>query len=64
MQTLWTPWRMKYMMDHEKSAECVFCRAIRQADGPDNLIVYRGEKAFIILNRYPYTSGHVMILPF
>ncbi len=64
MQTLWTPWRMKYMMDHEKSAECVFCRAIRQADGPDNLIVYRGEKAFIILNRYPYTSGHVMIVPF
>jgi ATP adenylyltransferase len=55
---------MKYMMDHEKSAECVFCRAVRQVDGTDNLVVLRGETAFVILNRYPYTSGHVMIVPF
>lgn len=64
MQTLWTPWRMKYMMDPVKSAECVFCRAVKQADGTDNLVVLRGEKAFVILNRYPYTSGHVMVVPY
>ncbi len=64
MQTLWTPWRMKYMMDPVKSAECVFCRAVKQADGADNLVVLRGEKAFVILNRYPYTSGHIMVVPY
>src|SRR5512141_2603917 len=64
MQTLWSPWRMKYMMNQEKSDECIFCRALKQTDGPENLIVMRGKKAFVILNRFPYTTGHVMIVPY
>ena len=64
MDTLWSPWRMRYMMNHERSDACIFCKAIAEEDGLQNLIVLRREKAFVILNRYPYTTGHVMVVPF
>jgi ATP adenylyltransferase len=66
MDYLWTPWRYQYM---EKAArgeqpECIFCEAAARKDDAETLVVHRGAKAFVILNRYPYTSGHVMIVPF
>lgn len=55
---------MKYIEEHEEEGICVFCEAQSQEDGQRNLIVERGRKTFAILNRYPYTAGHLLILPF
>jgi ATP adenylyltransferase len=55
---------MKYIQKHDVENEgCVFCKLLAQQDSPDNLIVHRGEHVFVILNRYPYTSGHIMVVP-
>ena len=64
MDHLWSPWRMKYIRRQKTPKGCVFCDAVQKEDKEDNLIVVRGERAFVILNRYPYTSGHIMIVPF
>ena len=64
MDYLWTPWRYRYISNASKDERCVFCDAVAAGDDPDALIVFRGEKNFIILNRFPYTSGHVMIVPY
>lgn len=54
---------MKYITKASKEAGCVFCNALAKSDDHDNLIVMRGERAFVILNKFPYTSGHVMVAP-
>lgn len=64
MENLWSPWRMKYVTDADNSGACVFCTAPGQKDGSVNLIVHRGERVYAILNRYPYTSGHLMVVPY
>jgi ATP adenylyltransferase len=60
MKRLWAPWRMKFI--EEKTEGCVFCNVQQQPDGPENLIVFRGQHSFAILNRYPYTSGHLLVV--
>ena len=66
MDYLWTPWRYQYMREAAsgKQVECIFCDAAARKDDSETLVVYRGAKAFIILNRFPYTSGHVMVVPY
>ena len=54
---------MAYIENHEKSDGCVFCAAQSKADNAENLIAHRGKLAYVILNRYPYTSGHLMVVP-
>lgn len=64
MNHLWSPWRMKYIENHGKEAGCIFCNAQAKADGAENLIALRGKLAYVILNLFPYTSGHLMVVPF
>lgn len=64
MEHLWSSWRMSYIMMSDREDECIFCNALDQPDGPENLIVHRGQSAYVILNRYPYTSGHLMVVPY
>ena len=66
MDYLCTPWRYQYMeqVTAGKQPDCIFCDAVARNDDENTLIVYRGAKIFVILNRFPYTSGHVMIVPY
>jgi ATP adenylyltransferase len=64
MDYLWTPWRYKYIADATKDDRCIFCEAIAANDDVKMLVVFRGAKNYIILNRFPYTSGHVMVVPY
>lgn len=48
----------------DKSGNCIFCEAAASTETDDSLVVYRGQRVFVILNRYPYTNGHVMIAPY
>jgi ATP adenylyltransferase len=61
---LWTPWRSTYIREKRDKTTCIFCEAASSSDDESNLVVYRGNNCFVILNRYPYTSGHLMIAPF
>lgn len=63
MDYLWTPWRYAYVSTAEKASGCIFCELPKLED-QKALIVHRGLHCFVILNSFPYTSGHVMIVPF
>lgn len=63
MNHLWAPWRMPYIEAESDTASCILCQLRDQPDGPDNLVVHRGDQVFIVLNRFPYTNGHLMVVP-
>jgi ATP adenylyltransferase len=64
MDYLWTPWRYQYVTHPEDAGVCVFCAAAQSADDTKTLVVYRGAHNLVILNRYPYCAGHVMVVPY
>lgn len=64
MDHLWSPWRYKYLIGADKPSGCVFCNFPKENRDEENLIVHRGRHNFVILNRFPYTSGHVMVVPY
>jgi ATP adenylyltransferase len=63
---IWAPWRLEYVKDASKDveADCIFCAKPAQNDDEANLIVHRGERCFVILNKFPYTNGHLMVAPY
>ncbi len=66
MEQLWTPWRYRYVTQGGKATRCVFCEI--GAAGPsgdrENLVLRRGSHSFTILNLFPYTTGHSMVVPY
>jgi ATP adenylyltransferase len=63
VKQLWAPWRLEYIQSADEQDGCVFCRA-PGLDDEEGLVVHRGEHAFVLLNRYPYASGHLMVAPY
>jgi ATP adenylyltransferase len=63
MDYLWTPWRYHYVSTGADSPGCIFCEALKLKD-TESFILHRGKLCFLILNRYPYTTGHSMIAPY
>jgi len=64
MDILWSPWRYQYITHARPDDECFLCRAAASANDEENYVIHRGERNFVILNRFPYTSGHLMIAPY
>ncbi|MDQ2983534.1 MAG: HIT domain-containing protein [Actinomycetota bacterium] len=60
---LWAPWRLEYIHQADELPGCVFCLA-SEGDDEEMLVVHRGEHAFVLLNKFPYASGHLMVAPF
>ena len=64
MDYLWTPWRYRYVTSSGDAGECVFCAAAKAPCDRESLVVHRAAHNLVILNRYPYTSGHIMVVPY
>jgi ATP adenylyltransferase len=65
MDFIWSPWRYDYIASHgERRSTCVFCIGEDSSHDAERLVVLRGAHNFIILNLFPYTSGHLMIAPY
>lgn len=60
---LWAPWRLDYVVQAGEQPGCVFCREVEGALGDDSLVVHRGETALVLLNKFPYAPGHLMVAP-
>ena len=63
MQNLWAPWRITYIQEPQKENNCFLCNAFQDNQDEKHLVIYRGKECFCILNKYPYNSGHLMVVP-
>jgi len=64
MKVIWAPWRMAYIASSQKPTGCVFCLKPWERRDASNLVLHRGHHAFVIMNRFPYNSGHLMVAPY
>jgi len=62
MERLWAPWRLEYIKSADEQVDCVFCAAVA-GDDEEKLVVHRGEHTIVLLNKFPYASGHFMVAP-
>lgn len=60
---LWAPWRIEYIRG-PKSGDCFLCSNATEEPGPENLIITRGDRSYVLLNAYPYTAGHALVAPY
>jgi ATP adenylyltransferase len=65
LDRLWAPWRMPYIMSTVKANDdgCIFCNMLALEEDERNLILFRGERAFVVMNKFPYNTGHLMVVP-
>jgi ATP adenylyltransferase len=61
---LWSPWRYRYLTEPRKVATCIFCTIAEDDQDEANLIVHRAKHNFVVLNKFPYSSGHLMVVPY
>ena len=64
MERLWAPWRLEYVASAHKQDGCFLCAAAASDDDVAHLVVHRGERAFVLLNKFPYASGHLLVAPY
>jgi ATP adenylyltransferase len=64
MKQLWAPWRLEYVQHADEGGECIFCRAAALPEDEPELVIHRGEAAFVLLNKFPYAAGHLMVAPY
>ena len=62
MKVLWAPWRMEYILSEGEDG-CFICDLIGEGPSEENLLLYRGEHAMVLMNRYPYNNGHILVAP-
>lgn len=64
MENLWAPWRMRYIESVEEEKGCIFCDKPKEDKDRENLILFRSDFSFIIMNKFPYNNGHLLIVPY
>jgi len=64
MDYLWSPWRYQYISTADRNTGCIFCQKAQENRDEENLVVWRGKRNFVLLNLYPYTTGHLMVAPY
>lgn len=67
MDKIYAPWRYKYIKEtvsNNSDDTCLFCEVVKEQNDKENLILYRGERNYVIINRYPYNNGHLMVIPY
>ncbi len=64
MKVLWAPWRMAYIRQSPKPSQCIFCVKAKASRDRENLLLHRGQHGFVMMNLFPYNSGHLLVAPY
>ena len=63
MKSLWAPWRMEYILSDQKGGDCIFCPGEHRREDQSRLILYVGSLSMVMMNRFPYINGHLLVAP-